>query len=555
MPAYIPVQGYTDQSQQTRICIETATTPGEQLLLQLSNGASTMSLTTQPNTISPTTGMHLHVFVFGNATAGTVVITGTDPSGNPLTSITYHVPIAPQNAQGYREFTTKEAFQTVTASSIVLTSLTPCQLMIFGSFAGKILLPLSLDKEEKIPKHSPDDHRGILFKNLRVTALTKSVDVSKFDSDLYPDSLWAYYMSIGIPGAPTTVPASPVVLLASTSIASPMTLTTPPTAPGMFLIFAITANTASGTIVVGGTDQYGVAYTSNETITFTSAATQTVYSQRRYSIVNNGGANKFTTTGGTSSSIAVTGVYAWTYPFTFDGITNLPPYSACVEAFDGVEGIVLPGYIVTDADFEWEKEKEIKLATKGMAQDFCIVGDPTSTTVGTNPFSTIAQPTSVPYVSWPASFYIDAGTGTPGTTQDGTMLKYKLALMTGRKWNPAGDGQQRPAYVTWDSAPDWSVDAEIIYTNYQLYVNYFKPNLSLILYTFFQGNWLGMISSTNYFEGVAITLPAKVDSFKVDQTKSPVGGTLKLMSQYDFSNLGYAYKVAVTAQVPPTYLA
>jgi hypothetical protein len=552
MPVTTPVQGYSGLPQQTRIALETGAAPGESQLLAATTIASTMSLTTQPNTISATTGMHLHGYVIGNSTTGTIQFTGTGPAG-AVTSITYHIPVAPQNAQGWTEFCTKEAFYTVTASNIVTTGMTGGQLIIYGSFAGKFLLPISLDKEEKITHHAPQDKRGILFKNFRVVQLTKAIDVAKFDSDLYSDSLWAYYMAINNTPTVTTVPAAPSTKMASTAIASPMTLTTPPASPGEYLIFAITTNTASGTIVVGGTDPNGVPYASSETITFTSAATQTVYSSRRYSVVNTGGANQFTTTGGTSSHIAVTGVFAWAYAWTMDGINNLTPYSASIEAYDGVEGIVLPGTILTDATFTWAKEKEILLATKGMSQDFCIVGDPTSTTVGTNPFSTIAQPTSLPMVSCPGSFYIDAASATPPSSQDGSMLDFKLAITTGRKWMYAGDGQQRPSFVTWDSEPDWAVDITLVYTNYQNYINYFKPNTPLIFTAQFQGNWLGNVSNTNYYENVTITLPCKVDTFKVDQTKNPVSGTLKLISQYDSTNLGYAYKVVVQAQQPPTY--
>lgn len=558
MPQPPAVVGQTSLTQQTRICLEnSANAAGEQLLMPLTTGAGTMSLTTQPNTLSPTTGMHLHFFILGNATAGTIVIVGTNASGGAQTSITYHVPIAPQNNQGYNEFTTKEAWATITASSITLTTLTPCQVMVWGSYAGKYLLPISLDKEEKITHHAPEDKRGILFRNFRVVQLTKGADVAKFDSDLYPDSLWAYYMAISNTAAVTTVPASPSVKLASTSIAASMTLTSGPSAPGEFLIFTITGNTASGTIVIGGTDQYGVAYSSTETVTFTNAASQTVYSSRRYSVVNNGGANKIVTTGGTGSSIAVGGVFGWTYAFTYDGITNVTPYSATVEAFDGVEGIVLPGYVISDFVLDWQKEKEILLQTKGMAQDLCIVGDPTSTSVGTNPFATLAQPTSLPYTSWPATFYIESASATPFTSsdQDGSMLTYKFNLTTGRKWVFAGDGMQRASFVTWDTAPDYTVDATIVYVNYQNYTNYFKSNTSLILSTQFQGTLLGSSGSTVYYENVQIIQPCKVDTFKIDQTKSPVAGTLKLMSQYDPTNLGYAYKFLITAQVPPVYTA
>lgn len=338
-----------------------------------------------------------------------------------------------------------------------------------------------------------------------------------------------------------------------------MTLTTAPAAPGEFLIFSITGNTASGTIVVNGTDQYGNAYTSSETITFTSAATQTVYSSRRYSVVNTGGANKFTTTGGTGASIAVTGVYAWKYTWTYDGITNPTPYSASLEVFDGVEGYILPYTHFSDITYSFSKEKELTIACKGAAQDKCIVGDnsPTSTAnylSGTNPFATLAQPSSLPMVSWPASYYLDLGNGgTAFTTQDGSFEDFKLQIMTGRKPFYSGDGQQRWSNVTWESEPDFAADATIVYQNYQYYNQYFKPNVPAILGATFQGTYLGAISSTVYYEQIQWTLPVKIDSFKIEKSKNPVAGVLKLISEYSFTNLGWAYQCQWTCQVPPTY--
>lgn len=547
------VTGFTNQTQQTRLALETGGT-GESLLLAQTTGTATMSLTTQPNTISVTTGMHLHFYVIGNTTAGTIVVTGTAPGGAALTSITYHIPIAPQNMAGYSEATTKEAFATVNASGIALTGgCVGAQILIEGSFAGKFLLPISVDKDEKITHHVPEDKRGILFKNFRVVQLTKIADIPKLDSAYYPDSLWPWYMAVGNTPVVTTVPATGTTLLASTAIAATMTLTSAPTAPGQFLVFAITGNTASGTIVVGGTDQFGNVYGASETINFTSAASQTVYSQRRYSVVNTGGVNKFTTTGGTGSSIAVTGVYAFQYVWTYDGINNVTPLSASIEMFDGVEGIVLPGTILTDATITYSKEKELALTTKGEAQDFLIVGDPTSTVVGTNPFTTLAQPTSYPIVSWPASFFIDGASVTPPVSQDGTLVDMKFSIMTGRKWMYAGDGQQRPAFVTWATAPDWTADVTIIYPNFQNLINFFKPNTPLILTAQFTGTWLGNISNVNFYEQLQITLPTKLDSFKIDQGKSPVGGVLKLQAQYDAQNLGLAYKISTVAQISPGY--
>jgi hypothetical protein len=559
MPIPPAVQGYTGLTQQARLVLENASfPPGEQLLLGQTNGAATMSLTTQPSNFSPTTGMHLHFFVIGNTTAGTIGIVGTNATGGAQTSQTYHVAAAPQNAQGYTEFTTKEVWQSVTASSITLTTLTPCQIIVFGSYAGKYLIPTTADAEEKIGHHAPPDKRGILFKNLRVVQLTKGVDVGKFDSDLYPDSLWAYYMAIGNTPVITTVPSVATTKLAATTKAATMTLTTGPAAPGEFLIFTVAnSNVLAGTIVLQGLDQYGNPAT--ETITI-PATNGTFYSRLRYSSLTTPGSNQFTTTGLTATAtIAVTGVFAWTYTWVYDGITNVTPYSGGLELFDGVQGVVVPGLVLSDLTLDWQKEKEILLQSKGLAQDFCIVGDPNPSggsftgIAGVNPFNTLVQPASLPVVSWPASFYIDTGSGTPFTTQDGSMETYKLAITTGRKWVYTGDGMQRGAFVTWDVPPDFALDAEIVYQNYAYYVGYFKQNTPLILASTFQGNLLGSAGSSVFYEQVQVTLPAKVDTFKIDRSKNPVAGTLKLMAQYDFSNLGYAYKVAVTAQQPPNY--
>lgn len=520
-----------------------------------------MSLTTQPNSIAPTTGMHLHFRVIGNATSGTIGIVGTKADGvTAQTSITYHVPIAPQNGQGYTDFTTAEIWGTVTASSITLTTLTPCQVMVWGTFAGKFLLPVMSDAEQKFPKFSPEDKRGILAKNFRVVQLRNEVTLNKLDCALYPDSLWAYYLLIGKVPVVTTQPTASTVKLAATAIAATMTLTSGPAAPGEFLIFTITTNTAQGTIVVNGTDQYGNAYGSSETINFTNAASQTVYSQRKYSVVNTAGANTFTTTGGTSAHIAVGGVFAFTYTWTYDGINNFTPYSAAISAYNGVYGTLLPGTVLADGTWEWDAQKEIKFVGKGECQDYLIVGDNSPTTTanylsGKNPFPTLSQPTSKPMVGWPASMYIDGLPGTPFTTQDGSLLTLKVAIATGQKWVFAGSGQQRGDFVTWTAAPDFTIDGTAVLQNYKYYEQFFVPNAKLALGAQFQGDLLGSDNSNTYFENVKWTFPVRFDTDHADYSKNPVEVAFKGMSEYDFVTLGYYYKVAVTAQIAPTYTA
>ena len=221
--------------------------------------------------------------------------------------------------------------------------------------------------------------------------------------------------------------------------------------------------------------------------------------------------------------------------------------------YNGVFGVVLPYSYFSDGTIDWQKEKEILFTAKGGAQDYLVVGDNTATTGGVNPFLLAAQPTSIPMTSWPADFFLDVGTGTPLTTQDGSLETFKLGIMTGRKPFYSGDGMQRWANVTWDTEPDFTLDATVVLSNYANYVNYFKPNMPLILSANLQGNMLGNIAGTTYYEQLQWTLPVKYDTFDPDKTKNPAEGILKLMASYDFANLGYAYKLAWTAQVPPNY--
>lgn len=555
MPVMTGVQGFTGLSQQTRLVLEP--TSGEQLLMPQTIGAATLSLTTQPSSFSPTTGMSLHFYIIGNTSSGTVSIAGTAPgTGNSITSQTYHVNAAPQNNQGYSEFTTKEVFASVNASGITLTGglVSNCQILIFGSYGAKYLIPITSDAEEKIAHFSPQDKRGILYKDIRISQLTKGASLDKFDASLYPDSLWAPYMLIGNMPTITTVPASPPSLLAAMTNAPTLTLTTAPSAPGMFLVFTIASNSTAGTIVLSGTDNYGNP--ASETITVASNAT-TVYSTRRYSALTSPGSNQFTTTGlSAGATIAVTGVFAWTYAWTYDGVTNVNPYTATLEIFDGVMGYKLPYTFFTDGQFTFDKSKELTFTAKGEAQDYLIVGDPNPTTYpsGTNPFATLAQPTSLPMVSWPASFFIDLGSGTPFTTQNGSLMTFKAQINTGRKPFYSGDGFQRWNNVAADSEPDVALDATLIFPNYQYYVNYFKPNVALLFGVSFQGTLLGSIAGTPYYESWNWTFPAKIDTFKIDQSKNPVEGTLKIMSEYSFAQ-GFAYRLAVTTQTPPTYVA
>lgn len=554
MPFPPVVQGFTALTQRTSLTLEQ--NPGEQLLLAQTASAATMSLATQPNTAGmATTGGHLHVYITGNTGAGNVVITGTNPAGGALTSQTYHLNAAPLNTQGFVEFTTTEAFATVSVNGIAISSgLRPSQIMVFGAPAGKFLIPSECDAELHIGRFNPTDRRGILAKDYRIQQTHRWATLDKFDCSVYPDALWMLYMLVTSNPTVTTVPATPTSLLVATTVAATMTLTTAPTAPGMFFIFTPTGNSVTGTIVLSGTDIYGNAQ--SETITV-GANNNVMYSTKRYSALTTPGANQFTTTGLTvGCTLAVTGVYAWTYTGTWDGINNTTKSTATLELFDGVQGVVLPYTHLEEGTFAWQKEKEITFTAKGQAQDFLIVGDPNPTGVypsGINPFATLTQPTSMPFAGFPAQFWIDPlPGGTPFTTQDGTLIDLKIMLGTGLKGFYVGDGMQRWSSLTYGGEPDVTLDATIIYSNYQKHMQFFAPNNKFTLGVLFQGALLGSIGSSTYFEGIKFTLPVKIDSFKPDRGKDPVEAVLKLWTEYEFS-LGFLFQMSMTAQIPPTY--
>jgi hypothetical protein len=129
-----------------------------------------------------------------------------------------------------------------------------------------------------------------------------------------------------------------------------------------------------------------------------------------------------------------------------------------------------------------------------------------------------------------------------------------LQLSTGQKPFYIADAMQRWSDVTRTTEPDYALDVTLVFQNYQLYLNLFKVNQKVAIQAVFQGSLLGSIGTTTYYESWTWNLPGKIDTWKVDMSKNPVEVTAKIMSEYDFG-LGYAYQLAIIAQVPPTYLS
>jgi len=112
---------------------------------------------------------------------------------------------------------------------------------------------------------------------------------------------------------------------------------------------------------------------------------------------------------------------------------------------------------------------------------------------------------------------------------------------------------QRWSNITYGGEPDVTLDCTMVYQNWGYYEQYFKQNNKFALGVRFQGSFLGSLGATSYFETIQFVFPVRIDSLKVDNSKDPVEATLKLMNEYDFLSLGYAFQMSMTAQIPPTY--
>lgn len=535
------------------LALEPTGASGRQLLLAATAVAATLSLTTQP---SGGQGMHLCVVVQGNLTTGTVAIAGTAVGGGSINETSYTFVQAPQSNLGYQVWTTKQAFNTVSASGVTTTSLNNATIAIYGIYAGKYLVPVDMDSEDKLPLYSPNDKRGLAVKNVRLVQLDKTVGIDKFDSSMYPSAdLWFGYAFVSNNPTITTVPASPTVLLASTAFASTMSLTTQPKYPAQRLVLVVTGcgSQAAGTITLTGLDQNGLAATEVINTPANAAANKTYYTANRYSAINASAIVCSSALSGGTGSLAVSGVFAWNYLFTCDGI-NLGLSSLALEWYTGADGIVIPYGIMQDASIDWQKDKEMKLTAKGEAQDFLPVGNILATSINANgnPFATMTQPIDLPVVSWPGVFWIDPlEGGTPGTTVYNDMQTLKFNLKTGQKLYHTGDGLQVASRLTHDPI-EADFDLTVDFQNEAEYIQFLQAGKRALVAQFI-GDWIGQSAGNlPIYEFWQLVLPAKYETYKRDTSKDHVEAAIKGLIEYDFS-LGYYYTLQIQSVLAPTY--
>jgi hypothetical protein len=513
--------------------------------------------------------MRLLIVVTGNSATGTITVTGKDftQAQNAATETTPTIAVSGTasnpNPTGY-EYVTTAIFSTVNASGVTVSGLTGGSVKIYGIQAARFLLPAMLDAEEKFPMYSPQEQRGIMVRDTAIQQLIKQVDIAKLEQTFYPDNcLWLPYMLTGSAPTTATIPASPTALKVSTAVSgSPFSLTTQPNTlgPGSILQFVVTGSSAVGTIVVAGTNIYGQAITETILAGVPGAANGngTFYSQQVFASVNASGVSF---TGLTSGSCAINGIIAESYTFTGDSTSNTV-YSAALEWYTGTDAITYPFFFLTDVTIEGGTEKETKLTGKGMAQDSLVIGNRTTTPltastasvpIGTiGAFSNLWQPFDIGLAGWQVQFYIDALSGTAGTTAYNQVLDYKLSFKIPQKPSYPAVNWQRFQKV-YRQQRETTMDLTIDFIDDVQYENFRQGFSKSFVQCVFTGPYLGATGGTAFFKQWTFTFLIKWTSIKRDVSQmEKVQAQLSGRAEYTPS-VGYDYTIKVVNQIPPTY--
>jgi len=513
---------------------------GEQLLLASTPVIATITGLTTP---SGSTGMRLHIKITNWTTSGTVTITGTGTPGN---TETYNIasPTAQQTQSAQlasNEYVSVNAYSAIT--NITTTGLANATITVWGIYAGKFAVPSLLTSNRVVKTYSPNEHNSLLERDKKILHLINNTSID-IKQDVYADlSLWWPYMMMGAPTI-TTLPSTPTSLFAAAAISATQSLTTQPTAPGMKLIFTITAFTVAGTLTIAGTS-YGQAVT--ESISITAAGTY--YSSNVYSAVNASGITNVTT----AATMAITGVYGWQLVFLSGG--NL--YSAAVEWYDGTGSWTHPFSFATDGSFDIKVQTEATLNLKGKAQDKLPIGDRTVTPLtGTNRIASIGvNLNDEPIVGWQSAVYLDAITGTPLTTAYINCQELKVDLKVPQEDHFTFTNSQNfnRAYAV---KRECTCEAMLDFVDL-LDWEQFRQNLKRYLAFQFLGQYIGTTAGAAVFKSWTWTLPIRTDG-QIDVTSEPTKGNVQAKAhwrtEYD-SGIGGSYKLAVITQIPPTYPA
>lgn len=534
---------------QINLILESLTNQGMTPLLTNAAAAASMSLTTQPVT-SQNAGSRLVVWVMNAPAAGngTFTLTGTDISGSSISEGPITVPAPSVKAQsavvGKFEYVTTKIFASIDASGLTTTNMasTGATISVYGVQGAKYLVPGVLKCKKKLDKFSPQEHRNLLDRHTNRVQTKNVCTLDELSQVLYPEnSLWLAYMITGSVPTVTTLPATPTSLLSATAVSgSPLSLTTQPTAPGQSLILTVTDSSATGSIAISGTNQYGQSV--SETITCNGDGTNgdgTYYSSAIYSAVASSG---LTITGLDDGSLAVGGAFGYQYVF----LPGDTVYSATIEMYTGVDSFSLPWTMFEEADVEFGMDKECKVTAKGIMQDRLVIGDRTASSLSANRITALGQPGDVPMVGWQSLVYID--TGTTPTTQFGDLLEAKLNFKSPQKPNWTATNSQNYNRVN-RGQRETMFSGKIDLTNV---LQLEQHRMNVLQYITFR--LLGQAIGGGNNKMWQWTFPASWDDFDIDSepSKEYVEASVQATAQYD-SGLGGSYKLTIINQAPPTY--
>lgn len=490
---------------------------------------------------SGSTGMLLYVFITGWVTSGTFTLNGTTLSGSD-SAVTVAAP-TPQQVQSGQVYSfaylSNGAYSAIT--NITTTGLTGATFTVYGIPAPKYNVPAEkFVTKRKLPLYSPNEFSGLMARDKKGVQTLNGTSIDSLDSTFYGDlsMYWAYLM-LGIPSW-STLPASPLSIVAAATIIASMTIAAQPTAPGMRLILTVTGFTGNPSLTITGTS-YGLS--AIETITPT--ANGTYYSANVYSaIASIGGSTNGTT-------VAVTGVFGWKGTATSESTRQ----TAAIAHFDGSASWMHPFSYMTDGEMTISTKGQAALTLKGRAQDKIAIGDRTTTPLQTSRVTSLGVPLGdLPLAGWQTQVWIDAITGTAGTTvfQD-PEEEIKITLKTPADAHYTFNNSQLFSRV-YPVKPECTVD--VTYDIINLLQNeQFRQNLKQYLMIQLYGQLLGTTGGVTYYKGWQWTLPVQYDGEygqEGDVSKGNVYAKPKLRCFYDAA-LGAAYQLVIFTSSPPNY--
>lgn len=518
------------------------------LVLEASNGLQTLLAPTAVTATitgitapSGSTGMKIYYRIVGWTGSGTVQINGTGtPSGTETVNIA--APSAQQQQSGQIasfDYASVNAYTALT--NITTTGITGGIITVYGIQAAKFNVPvLKFVSKPKVPKYSPNQYTGLMARDTRLIDTHKEASIDSFDSDFYADlSMYWVYMMIGSPNW-STLPASPLSIVASATITATMTIANQPTAPAMKLIIAASTFTGNPSLTITGTS-YGVSV--SETITITGNGTY--YSANAYSAIASIGGSVNATT------VAITGVFGWKGVVTSETSNR---YTAAVEHYDGVGSWLHPFTYATDGEFS-VTTGGITLTMKGMSQDKIAIGDRTTSPLSTSRVTSIGFPTNdLPGSGWQTSVWIDDITGTAGTTvnldlNEEIKLNFKTAVEA--HWTFNNTQLFTRAYPL-----KYECDVDVTYDVINLLQNEkFRQNQKQYLQVQTFGEVIGTTGGVQYSKGWTWVLPVRYDG-EYGQEGDPGRGNVfakpKLRTEYD-AGIGGSYQLTIVTRQPPTY--